>query len=181
MTKSEQYYASKMAIAARKSCVDGELIDENTRKIDFETLQNIVNNFGGRLFKDENSNSYFKITEDGTSFVICIGNDIKEEDKSITILTALGIPFFDKDKLPDNSIIKISEFGLSEAVSKYDLSYYEILHFAREFLMPENLYDQSMVENMTEEGRFDCIEMAKDFGTGYMKVLTRGEDLGKWH
>ena len=181
MTKSEQYYASKMAIAARKSCVDGELIDENTRKIDFETLQNIVNNFGGKLFENESSYSYYKHIDKTPNFEICIGNDIKKEDKSITVLTALGIPFFDKDKLPDNCTIKLSEFGLSEAVSKYDLSYYEILHFAREFLMPENLYDQSMVENMTEEGKFDCIEMAKDFGTGYMKVLTRGEDLGKWH
>ena len=181
MTKSEQYYASKVAIAARKRCVDGEIINENIRKINFKTLQNIVNNFGGRLFKDENSNSYFKINEDGTSFDICIGNDIKEEDKSITVLTALGLTFFDGEKLNDNSIINISEDGLLNALKEHEISYDKILLFAREFLMPENLYDQSMVENMTKDGKFDCIEMAKDFGTGYMKVLTRGEDLGKWH
>ena len=53
--------------------------------------------------------------------------------------------------------------------------------FAREFLIPKKLYDQSMVENMMENGNFDCIKMSKDFGISYMKVLSRCEDLGKWH
>lgn len=181
MTKSEQYYVSKVAMAARKRCVEGEIIDKNIRKINFETLQNIVNNFGGRLFNNENCDSYFKLNEECTSFDICIGNDIKEEDQSITVLTALGLTFFDGERLSDNSIINISEDGLIDALKEYGISYDKILLFAREFLMPENLYDQSMVENTTKDGKFDCIEMAKDFGTGYMKVLTRGEDLGKWH
>ena len=99
MTKSEQYYVSKIANLSRKRCVDSEVIDENARKLEFKALQNIVNYFGGNLFKDKNSNSYFKIINNGTSFDICIGNDIKKEDESITILTALGIPFFDGDKL----------------------------------------------------------------------------------
>ena len=181
MTKSEQYYVSKVANLSRKRCVDSEVIDENARKLEFETLKNIVNYFGGNLFKDKNSNSYFKIINNGTSFDICIGNDIKKEDESITILTALGIPFFDGDKLTDDFMINISDNGLIQALKKYGISYDKILLFARGFLMPENLYDKSMVENTTNDGKFDCIEMAKDFGTGYMKVLTRGEDLGKWH
>ena len=74
-----------------------------------------------------------------------------------------------------------SDNGLIKALKKYGISYDKILLFARGFLMPEDLYDKSMVENTTAEGKFDCVEMAKDFGTGYMKVLTRGEDLGKWH
>ena len=164
MTKSEQYYVSKIANLSRKRCVDSEVIDENARKLEFETLKNIVNYFGGNLFKDESSNSYFKIINNGTSFDICIGNDIKKEDESITILTALGIPFFDGDKLTDDFMINISDNGLIQALKKYGIS-----------------YDKSMVENTTNDGKFDCIEMAKDFGTGYMKVLTRGEDLGKWH
>ena len=99
MTKSEQYYVSKVAILSRKRCVDNGVMDENTRNLDFESLQDIANHFGGNLFKDENSNSYFKTINNETSFDICIGNDIKKEDESITILTALGIPFFDGDKL----------------------------------------------------------------------------------
>ena len=95
--------------------------------------------------------------------------------------------FLGNDNIINDKTIRIDDLcvsnDLSAATENVDFSFLiqGMDVFAREFLMPENLYDQSMVENMTEEGRFDCIEMAKDFGTGYMKVLTRGEDLGKWH
>lgn len=178
---NNRYYASKIAIDARTCCIDNNIIHENTRKLDFETLQNIVNNFGGNLFKDENSCSYYRHINKSSSFEICIGNDVISEDESITILTALGISFFDINKLLDNCVIYIAEDRLHEAIVKYGISYNEILWFSKEFLMPENLYDESMVEHITADGKFDCIEISKDFDTGYMKVLSRGEDLGKWY
>lgn len=174
--KRKKYYASKIAISARKLCVDKKVIDENTKTLNFETLQKIVNIFGGNLFKNGNSPSYYK--HKNSSFDICIGNDVKLEDESLTILMALGIAFFDFEKLSEGCEINISEDKI------YDnsvISINEMLWFSREFLMPEKLYDESMIENMTKDGKFDCIGIAEDFGTDYMKVLARGEDLGKWH
>ena len=173
--KRKQYYASKIAITARKLCVDNKVLDENSKSLSFETLQKIVNFFGGNLFKDENNHSYYKHKKSG--FDICVGNDVKTEDESLTILTALAIPFFDNDKLPDDYVIYISDDKI------YDddkISINEILWFSREFLMPENLYDNAMINNMTKTGEFDCIGIANDFNTDYMKVLARGADLGKW-
>ena len=92
---------------------------------------------------------------------------------------ALGIPFFDKKKLK-NKKIKISERGLLNAMEDNLIPLSNLLWFSREFLMPERLYTQSMVDNTTKDGKFDCIKIAEDFGTSYMKVLTRGEELKKW-
>lgn len=173
--KRKQYYASKIAISARKLCVDNKVMDENTKNLNFETLQKIVNIFGGNLFKNEDSYSYYK--HKNSSFDICIGNDVKAEDETLTILMALGIAFFDYEKLSDGYEFNIAEDKI------YDndvISINEILWFSREFLMPEKLYDESMIKNMVNGGKFDCIGIAEDFGTGYMKVLARGEDLGKW-
>ena len=171
----KQYYASKIAISARKLCVDNKVMDENTKNLNFETLQKIVNIFGGNLFKNEDRYSYYK--HKNSSFDICIGNDVKAEDETLTILMALGIAFFDYEKLSDGYEFNIAEDKI------YDndvISINEILWFSREFLMPEKLYDESMIKNMVDGGKFDCIGIAEDFGTGYMKVLARGEDLGKW-
>lgn len=173
---NEQYYASRVAITARKHCIDNKVIDENTKILNFETLKKIINIFGGNLLKNENTYSYYK--HKNLSFDICIGNDVKDTDESLTILMALGIAFFDNEKLSEGCEINISEDRI------YDndiISLNKLLWFSREFLMPEKLYDESMIDNMTESGKFDCIGIAEDFGTGYMKVLARGEDLGKWH
>lgn len=94
---------------------------------------------------------------------------------------ALEIPFFDKKGVTKNIKIKISERGLLDAMEDNLISLSDLLWFSREFLMLERLYTQSMVDNTTKDGKFDCIKIAKDFGTSYMKVLTRGEDLEKWH
>ncbi len=174
--KRKKYYASRMAISARKFCVDNKVIDENTKNLNFEALQKIVNIFGGNLFKNENSYSYYKQKNSG--FDICIGNDVKVKDESLTILMALAIAFFDYEKLSDDCEINISEDRIYD---NHVISIDEILWFSREFLMPEKLYDESMIENMTKGGEFDCIGIANDFGTDYMKVLARGNDLGKWY
>lgn len=75
----EQLYATKIAINARKACVEVRIIDDNVKKLDFETLQKIVNFFGGQLLKDDKINSYYKCKLNESQFDICIGNDINEE------------------------------------------------------------------------------------------------------
>ena len=174
---SGKYFAIKMAEYARRSCVNNAIIDDDTMCLDFETLKKIVNHFGGNLFKNVNNYSYYVKGK----FDICIGNDIKSEDESITILIALGIAFFGTPDL-NNKEIKIND---SDSTLINSLHNTEVLSyccwFSRAFLMPEKLYDKCMVKNTTKDGKFDCIGMSKDFNTGYMKVLTRGEDLDKWH
>ena len=73
-----------MAVLARKSCVDRKVIYENVRQLYFETSQNIANNFGDNLFKDENSSSYYRYINGLPNFDIYIGNDITEDDEFIT-------------------------------------------------------------------------------------------------
>ena len=187
MTKSEQYYASKLAIAARKSCVDAGILEENDKKLDIDRLSKIVYHFGGLLGIDKESNPYI-VKYSNKSFDIVLGNQFQtEEDWPLIVLRGLGIIFLGNDNIINDKTIRIDDRcvsnDLAAATENVDFSFLiqGMDVFAREFLMPENLYDQSMVENMTSDGKFDCIEMAKDFGAGYMKVLTRGEDLGKWH
>ena len=173
--KQEQYYASKIAITLRKHCIDNKLLDEKTKSLSFEILQRIVNYCGGNLFENKNNLSYYKHKK--SSFDICIGNDVKTEDRSLTILAAIAIKLFDGDKLPDNYVIYISD---DKICNNDKISINKILWFSREFLMPEGLYDDAMIDNMTKDGKFDCIGIANDFGTDYMKVLARGTDLSKW-
>ena len=60
-------------------------------KLDFETLQKIVNFFGGKLFKDDKIDSYYKCNQYDSQFDICIGNDINDEENGEINYVPFGI------------------------------------------------------------------------------------------
>lgn len=175
-TRSEKYYYEKLAKTSRELCIDKNIIKEDTTSLDFVTLQKITNFTGGKLFKDNESFSYFKKLEND-SFEVCIGNDIKDDEISLTTLKALALPFYKFKEIENGRVIKLEEVDFISSYP-YDSSMPE--YFARAFLMPENLYDKVLVNNMTNESKFDIIEVAKEFGIHYMDALARGEDLKKW-
>lgn len=175
-TRSEEYYYEKLARELRKRCVDNNIIKEDTTSLDFTTLQKTTKFVGGRLFKNNEFFSYFKKIEND-KFEVCIGNDIEEDEISITVLKAIAIPFYKFKEIENERVIKLEEFDL---ISSYPYDSSMLEYFAQAFLMPEELYDKALVDNMTKESKFDIIEVAKEFGINYMEVLARGEHLKKW-
>ena len=90
---AENYYVKKVAETARRFCEDCNVISDSDRLLNREKLSNILSEFGGKLYFNDGDESYFKyINKD--SFEVNIGSEIDNEDISITVLTALGIPFF---------------------------------------------------------------------------------------
>lgn len=176
---AENYYVKKVAETARRFCEDCNVISDSDRLLNREKLSNILSEFGGKLYFNDGDESYFKyINKD--SFEVNMGSEIDNEDISITVLTALGIPFFAMEQLSEGMIIKLNNLDIIRTMpGEGTVSMVEL--FAREFLMPENDFDKCMAENLTDKGTFDCIKIANEYGTGYMKVMTRGYDLGKWY
>lgn len=175
LTRSQKYYYEKLARETRKRCVDNNIIKEDTTNLDFTSLQEITKFVGGRLFKNNEFFSYFKKIEND-SFEICIGYDIKEDEISLTVLKAIAILFYKYDKIENERVIKLEEFDFIFSYP-YDSSMLE--YFARAFLMPEELYDIALVNNLTNNSKVDIIGVAKGFGIDFMYVLLRGKELNK--
>ncbi len=168
-----KYCSMKAAKKTRELCIENHIILEKTKEISLQQFSQIVNLFSGDLIISDESLSYFKMNEN-KKFTILIGSDVEMKDRSLTILEALGLVFLEDIK--EGQIIYLKE--LYNTIPNPD-RLYGVETFAREFLMPENLFDESLISNNTEKG-FDCLKVAEDFNTNYMKVLARGEDLKKW-
>lgn len=121
----------------------------------------------------------------------CVDNNIIKEDTTSLDFTTLqkitkfvgGRLFKNNEffsyfkKIENEMVIKLEEIDL---ISSYPYDSSMLDYFARAFLMPEELYDKALVNNMTKESKFDIIGVAKEFGINYMEVLARGENLKKW-
>ena len=156
----------------RKRIISDGIIDEDTKKIDYNVLTYVVNMNGGNIFFDNNHISYFQKKKDG-SFDINISNDIAEEDKIITILQGIAVRLFAFDNLSCDKIIRFKDYNFVNDFkyrSKEDLM--AIYLFAREFLMPRELFKDSIEYNIG-----DLKKVAVDFNTSYQKVLARKEDF----
>lgn len=166
-TRKKKHYL-QLAHHARETCILSKVIDKDIMKLDCDTLEKIIQFFGGRLIKG--SVSYFKKKNDD-EFEICLGEDVNTDERSITVLKGLGCAFAIFYRLKIYTPIRLKdEYFITDF--PYPQELLGVYLFSKEFLMPENLYNQSLLKN-----KDNYEEVAQDFDTGYELVLSRRNDL----
>lgn len=174
----KSFYYMCVGEKTRNLCERLEVITHEQKQINIEDLKNIIKLFGGELLIENIPDTYIKKEND--SFNIYT-NYSSSEYASLNILMALGVAFFELDKMKDNEIIEINEARVQSATFDFPIGAEKgISVFAREFLMPQKLFENSLVNNQTKDGFYECKKVAREFNTPYMKVLTRGKDLKLW-
>ncbi len=161
----------------RTKLVDEGIINSDTKKLDYNVLSYMINMYEGHLSFNNNHVSYFQKKKDGT-FDINISDDIAQEDKIITLLQGIAIRLFAFDNLSCYRIIRFRYYNFINDFkyrNKEDLL--AIYLFAREFLMPRELFDDSIEDNIGDDNLCDYRKVAIDFNTSYQKVLARKEDF----
>lgn len=159
----------------RTKCMEEGIIKVDTKKINYDILSKLVNMYNGQLTANNNYISYFqKQPED--SFVINIADDIIDEEKVITVLQGLGIRIFSFNLLTPENIIRLDNYDFTRDIrDKNELA--AIYLFAREFLMPRELFEDSIEDNIGDDNICDYKKVAIDFNTSHQKVLIRKNDM----
>lgn len=172
-------YVSRLAEAARCMCNEKEITKSDQRLLDENALKKIVEFYKGTLvqysearfaeeFPNRKFNSFLrKATTDNSLFVIGY-----VEYSAIDILHELGHAFLELSSMVDNEIrwIGDSESGLKEL---------EAYKFARAFLMPTQLFQETVI-SCSNRGECDIEAVAKEFAVDAAEVVCRGRESYLW-
>lgn len=159
----------------RNKCMKEGIIKIDTKKIDYDVLSKLVNTYNGILTDNNNYISYFQKQSDN-SFIINIADDIVDEEKIITVLQGLGIKIFSFNDLTPENIIRLDNYDFTRDIKNKD-KLAAIYLFAREFLMPRELFEDSIEDNIGDDNICDYKKVAIDFNTSHQKVLIRKNDM----
>lgn len=158
---------------ARKLCEEKNIISSDQKILRLDDLTRIINLFGGKLEESFDDKSFLKKDSD-KNFTIYFKLDDKKRDYTddiFTILKGLGQAFFKFKSLNINETCDIEDISL-ENIDTYELA--EI--FARTFIMPEDLYLDSVIK-YTDDAKVNVNSVAKEFKINYFEVLNRGSEL----
>ena len=175
MTNREKYYVEKVAQDARESAEHDQTVQFDF-PLTLEMVKRIIEHFGGTLVlkprsDDVDSNFYIKKNVE-EKLEIYYNPEIPDSVLIMKLLHELGHAFFDFDEMSVGQVMGCD--GVEPNDQKADL-------FARAFVMPREQFESDLVNQSTEDGKFDMIQLAKHYGVGFMDTLTRGEDLNLWH
>ena len=163
MTNREKYIIENVALNARQSAIEKDIISQETTSLSVEDVRRIVVSFGGELQKDKSTRL---VKTDSRKFTIYYHPNAS----MIDILHELGHAFFDLPNMEIGHELSCEGVGISDLRASL---------FARAYIMPRDDFE-NVVIHCAKDGKCDVQKVAEIYDVDYFNVLTRGEELNIW-
>ncbi len=162
MTFSERVCIEDLASDARKAVEKEGIISSEQLDLSIDKLKEIVKFFNGSLLEDNSQDSTY-IIRNRNSFTIYYS----QQSTYLDILHELGHAFFDIQEKAVGE--KLECDGIGEIHERASL-------FARGFSMPRDIFETVVIRH-SRKGKFNVLDIAKDYNTNYFTIMTRGKEL----